>query len=139
MWRNAYTAASLLCAVSLAGLAQPQRHARRQAADVTSEHARDASRVDSETAVSTAAALRALRQLDMAALLGGPLFRPQLDACIASLQTRVSAKRQQCSPPGAAVFEHSVDLLQQSGTLGSAWLYTSNHKGLPTRHLWTSR
>lgn len=37
------------------------------------------------------AAEEALRQLDMAALLGGPLFRPLLDACIAALQTDIDS------------------------------------------------
>lgn len=110
MWRNAYTAASLLCAYGVAGLApaQPAQH-MAQHADGMPEKAhgttsnRSVAMPDSSAAISAAAATLALRQLDMATLLGGPLFRPQLDACIGSLQTTVAADCHRPPSPGVAV------------------------------------
>ena len=134
MWRDAYTAASLLCACATAlAAAQPAAVAQLEAPAVhkpilqpasvaeapTSQPAAAPStahgpaadgsapdnRMDSRTAAAAAdstarktlpesacrAAEEALRQLDMAALLGGPLFRPLLDACIAELQEHLAA------------------------------------------------
>ena len=120
-WRNAYTAASLLCAYKLAGVpaAQPAQPAAHEAADVP-ENANDMPTSDSIAAISAAAAAHALRQLDMAALLGGLLFRPQLDACIASLQTSVSATCCRPPSPGATAGELSP-------TLGHRLPGTSTH------------
>ena len=113
IWRNAYTAASLLCAYGMAGLAPPQpAKPMAQQADGTPEEAHAHGRTtsdrrvaapDSSDAVSAAAATRALRQLDMATLLGGPLFRPQLDACIGSLQSSVAADCHRAPSPGVVV------------------------------------
>lgn len=108
IWRNAYTAASLLCAYGMAGLAPAQpAQPMAQQADGTPEEAhgrttsdRRIAAPDSSVAVSAAAATRALRQLDMATLLGGPLFRPQLDACIGSLQSGVAADCHRPPSPG---------------------------------------
>lgn len=131
MWRDAYTAASLLCACATALAAaqpaavappavhKPMRQPASAAEAPTSQPAAAPStahgpaadgsapdnRKDSQTAAAAAnstarktlpesacrAAEEALRQLDMAALLGGPLFRPLLDACIAELQERLAA------------------------------------------------
>jgi hypothetical protein len=115
MWRNVYTAASLLCAYGMAGLApaQPAQPMAQQADGMPEKaHGRTTSDrgvaipdgsvavADSSVAISAAAATRALRQLDMATLLGGPLFRPQLDACIGSLQTGVAADCHRPPSPG---------------------------------------
>jgi hypothetical protein len=116
MWRNAYTAASLLCASGMAGLlpAEAAQFVAQQGVGPPEKaHGRTTSTSsvavsDSSVAVSAAAATRALRQLDMATLLGGPLFRPHLDACIGSLQTTVAADCRAPPSPGAAADDLSA-------------------------------
>lgn len=123
MWRNAYTAGSLLCAYKLAGTsaAQPAAH---QAASIP-ESASGTPTSDSIAAISAAAAAHALRKLDMAALLGGPLFRPQLDACIASLQTSVSAECCRPPPSPGTTAGQLPSIWQQTVRDIGAWLGTS--------------
>ena len=112
VWRDAYTASSLLCAYGVAGLAPAQPMAQQADGMPEKVHGttsdRSVAMPDSRAAINAAAATRALRQLDMATLLGGPLFRPQLDACIGSLQTSVAADCQRAPSLGVVVDGMSV-------------------------------
>ena len=100
VWRDAYTAAVLLC-VCIPPEAPNARIAACASASGTipasvtqpesSATAAQSAAVPANGAATTAcsessAPAEALRQLDMAALLGGPLFRPTLDACTSALQ-----------------------------------------------------
>ena len=136
VWRDAYTAATLLCVCvppgashakaaacasdsNTATASAPQPNASTIAAQSLVVPANGAT----ATACSEGSALaEALRQLDMAALLGGPLFRPALDACISTLQVLYVAFVAEVSLPN----ERSGNAQQ------SSYILCTHNK----RHVW---
>lgn len=125
VWRDAYTLACVLAAAAAllwpASDAGGGSSAASSAADVQQERQRHQAAAAGGAGGEAAALRAALRELDMAAIMGGPLFRPAVDHVIDALQSRwqrlalAAQHAQRAQQPASGGPAQEPQLQQQQG------------------------